>query len=55
MQCSWPYSNRQTKSQQTSAANDGGNRAAVKNHEFKTRVIGGSGSPLCSSKPLRGG
>ncbi len=31
----------------------GGNRAAARDFEFKTRVTGGSGSPLCSANQLR--
>jgi hypothetical protein len=30
-------------------ANGGGNGAAAKDYDFKTRVIGGSRSPLCSA------
>ena len=33
-------------------ANDGGNRAAAKNDDFKIGVIGGSGSPLGSAALL---
>jgi hypothetical protein len=31
------------------SGNDGGNGAAEKNYNFKTCVIGGSRSPLCSA------